>query len=149
MSVVAYQITQNSTVCATVYSATHQIYVKAPHHWPFVRGIHRAPMSWPHKGIHIAILFCWNTLRPFTPIIVHIKHKYTRGFCHVGCSRRSQTPNTKLLERVYSQIRRHMIRHKHIGPTRWHHKEDDEDVEHDEHEHDDHGDAKRDQTWRH
>ena len=52
-------------------------------------------------------------------------------------------------ERVYSQIRRHMLRHKHIGPTRWHHKEDDEDVEHDEHEHDEHGDAKRDQTWRH
>ena len=33
----------------------------------------------------------------------------------------------------------HMLRHKHIGPTRWHHKEDDEDVEHDEH-----SDAKRD-----
>ena len=65
------------------------------------------------------------------------------------CSRRSKTPNTKLLQRVYSQIRRHMLRHKHIGPTRWHHKEDDEDVEHDEHEHDEHGDAKRDQTWRH
>ena len=64
------------------------------------------------------------------------------------CSRRSQTPNAKLLERVYSQIRRHMSRH--IGPTRWHHKEDDEDVEHDEHdEHGEHGDAKRDQTWRH
>ena len=52
------------------------------------------------------------------------------------CSRRSQTPNTKLLERVYSQIRRHMLRHKHKGPTRWHYKEDDEDVEHDEHKHD-------------
>ena len=44
------------------------------------------------------------------------------------CSRRSHTPNTKLLERVNSQIRRHMSRHKHIGSTRWHHKEDDEDV---------------------
>ena len=66
-----------------------------------------------------------------------------------NCSRRSHTPNTKLLERVYSQIRRHMLRYKHIGPTRWHHKEDDEDVEHDEHEHVEHGDAKRDQTWRH
>ena len=32
----------------------------------------------------------------------------------------------------------------HKGLTRWHHKEHDEDVEHDEH-----GDAKRDQTWRH
>ena len=45
-----------------------------------------------------------------------------------------------------------MRRLKHIGPKRWHHKENDEhdeDVEHDEHEHDEHGDAKRDQTWRH
>ena len=49
-----------------------------------------------------------------------------------------------------------MRRHKHIGPKRWHHKENDEhneDVEHGEHvvhdEHDDHGDAKRDQKLRH
>ena len=46
-----------------------------------------------------------------------------------------------------------MLRHKHIGPTRRHDKEDDDDVEHDDHvehdEHDQHGDAKIDQTWRH
>ena len=95
--------------------------------------------------------FLWGLLRWYSwgkpmaelaAVIVGISH----NICH--CSRRSQTPNTKLLERVYSQIRRHMLRHKHIGPTRWHQKEDDEDVEHDEHEHDDHGDAKRDHTWR-
>ena len=43
-----------------------------------------------------------------------------------------------------------MRRHEHIGPKRWHHKENDEydeDVEHGEHV--EHGDAKRDQTWRH
>ena len=67
------------------------------------------------------------------------------------CSRRSQTPNTKLLEGFYwSQIRQHIRRHKHIGPKRWHHKENDEhdeDVEHGEPV--EHGDARRDQTWRH
>ena len=62
------------------------------------------------------------------------------------CSRRSQTPNTKLLEGFYSsQIRQHMRRHKHMGPKQWHHNENE-----DEHEdHVEHGDAKRDQTWRH
>ena len=46
-----------------------------------------------------------------------------------------------------SQIRQHMRRHKHIGPKRWHHKENDEhDEDVEQGEHGEHGDAKRDQN---
>ena len=42
----ASQITVNSTVCSTACVG----YVRAPHHWPLVRGIHWRLVDSPHKG---------------------------------------------------------------------------------------------------
>ena len=85
------------------------------------------------------ITYSWKdfTLNPIMALFITIFYK-------IYCSRRSQTPNKKLLEGFYcSQIRQPMWRHKHIGSKRWHHNKNDEDVEHDGHnEHVDHGDAK-------
>ena len=50
MSAIASQITSLVIVYSTVYSGADQRkYQSSPRHWPFLRGIHRGPVS-PHKG---------------------------------------------------------------------------------------------------
>ena len=48
MGVIASQITSNSVVYLTICSDQDQRNIKAPHDWPFVRGIHRSPVNSPH-----------------------------------------------------------------------------------------------------
>ena len=51
MSVIASQITSNSTIHLTNCSRQDQRIIKAPRYWSFVwRGIHRWPVNSPHKG---------------------------------------------------------------------------------------------------
>ena len=49
LSVTGYQITGNSTVRLAVCSSFIKENIKAPHHWLFVRGIHRWPVDFPLK----------------------------------------------------------------------------------------------------
>ena len=39
MLIVVFQITNNSTVCSEACSGDQEKYIKAPHHWPFVRDV--------------------------------------------------------------------------------------------------------------
>ena len=49
-SVMASEVINNSTVCSTGVFDVHKKKIKIPHHWPFVRAIHRSPVDSPHKG---------------------------------------------------------------------------------------------------
>ena len=50
MSVMACQITGNSSVCSTAVQTDINESIIASHHWPFVRGIHRWLVVSPYKG---------------------------------------------------------------------------------------------------
>ena len=50
MSIMAFQLTGNSTVCSTVCLGKHQRKHLSLRHWPFVRRIHRWPEGSLHKG---------------------------------------------------------------------------------------------------
>ena len=49
MSVMAYQITENSTVCSSTCSGIYQRKLHSSRHWPFMRGIHRWSINSSHK----------------------------------------------------------------------------------------------------
>ena len=49
MSVMAYQITENSTVCSSTCSGIYQRKLHSSRHWPFMRGIHRWSVNSSHK----------------------------------------------------------------------------------------------------
>ena len=50
MGAMASQITSRTSVYATVYSGTDQRKHQSPASLAFVRGIHRWPVNFPHKG---------------------------------------------------------------------------------------------------
>ena len=50
MSIMASQITDNSTVCSTICSGAHQRKLQSSMSLVFLRGIHRWPVDSPHKG---------------------------------------------------------------------------------------------------
>ena len=50
MSILASQITGDSTVCFTVWLDQHQRKHQSPRYWSFVKGIHRRMVGSPHKG---------------------------------------------------------------------------------------------------
>ena len=50
MSILASQITCDSTVCLCVCLDEHKRKHQSPCYWPFVRGIHHTPVNSPHKG---------------------------------------------------------------------------------------------------
>ena len=50
ISITMSQITGNLTVCSEVFQSNNKGCIKAPHHWPFVKGIHWWPVDSPHKG---------------------------------------------------------------------------------------------------
>ena len=50
MGALPSQLTSNLTVYSMIYSDQHKRNIKAPRHLPFVRGIHRWPAKYRHKG---------------------------------------------------------------------------------------------------
>ena len=59
--------------------------VKAPHHWPFVRGIHRSPVDYPHKGPVIRNVFPCHDIIDFLSGMGVINSSVLYGALVISC----------------------------------------------------------------
>ena len=77
MSMVASQITSLTIVYSAVYSGADQRKHQSSASLAFVRGIHRWPMNYPHKGIVTPKMF------PFDDVIMFLDSFLRRLLCHI------------------------------------------------------------------
>ena len=80
MSAMASQVTGVSIVYSTASSGIGQIKHQTLRHWPFVRGIHRWPVNFPHKGPVTRKMFPLNNVIMNTVRVLLVRWDHNQGF---------------------------------------------------------------------
>ena len=79
MTVMAFRITCQSSVCSTICLDRQQRKITGPCYWHFATGIHQWPVSFPQKWT-----VTWNIF-PFDDVIIHTVRIFDEAYCMQTC----------------------------------------------------------------